>query len=215
MSEASNSKVVIIPPQDAALKVSDVTEKIISGIMDTGELDVVGIGDAIFLVCSALNFSCEIAKIYINQIGIERLEYPDVGRTAAVFVHLTQEQSVNYEQLVAEEEQALDSIGERTISVSRDVPVEKLLTRSLMSLAKFDEIKLIAAGGSITDAVLLATKLTSGQISKDPVGVKLIHIYSINMRNDPAKKISAISIYLQKGITPETTDFLKKIKSGQ
>ncbi|MCW4023688.1 MAG: hypothetical protein NWF01_01465 [Candidatus Bathyarchaeota archaeon] len=214
MSEASNSKVVIIPPQDATLKVSDVTEKIISGILGTGELDVIGIGDAIFLVCSALNFSCEIAKIYINQIGIERLEYPDVGRTAAVFAHLTQEQSVDYEQLVAEEEQALDNIGERTISVSRDVPVEKLLTRSLIALAKFDEIKIIAAGGSITDAVLLATKLTSGQISKDPVGVKLIHIYSINMRNDPAKKISAISIYLQKGITTETTDFLKKIKSG-
>jgi hypothetical protein len=97
------------------------------------------------LVCSALNFSCEIAKIYLNQISIERLEYPGVGRTAAVFAHLTQEPSVNYEQLVLEEEKVLDSIGERTISVSREFPVEKLLTRSLMALAKFDEIKLIAA----------------------------------------------------------------------
>jgi DNA-binding protein len=214
MSEASN-KVVIVPPQDATLKVSDITEKIISGILDTGELDVVGIGDAIFLVCSALNFSSEIAKIYLNQIGIERLEYPGLGRTAAVFAHLTQEPSVDYERLVAQEEQVLDNMGERTISVSREVPVEKGLTRSLMTLPKFDEIKLIAAGGSITDAVLIATKLTSGQIAKDPVGVKLIHIYSINMRNDPAKKISAISIYLQKGITAQATDFLKKIKNGQ
>jgi hypothetical protein len=215
MSGAANGKVVIISPSDVSLKVSDVTEKIISAIMDSGELDVVGIGDSIFLVCSALNFSCEIARIYINQIGIERLEYPGVGRTAAVFAHLSQNQSVDYEKLVAEEEKSLDNIGERTISISHDVSIEKLLTRSLMALAKYDEIKLIAAGGSITDAVLLATKITSGQISRDAVGVKLIHIYSINMRNDPAKKISAITIYLQKGATSPAIDFLKKIKSSQ
>jgi len=70
-----------------------------------------------------------------------------------------------------------------------------------MALARFDEIKLIAAGGSINEAVSLALRLTEGQISKDHVGVKLIFVYSINMRNDPAKRISAISIYLQKGIT--------------
>jgi hypothetical protein len=215
MSGELKGKVVVISPQDVSMKVSDVTEKIISGIMDSGELDVVGVGDSIFLVCSALNFSCEIAKIYINQLGIERLEYPGVGRTAAVFAHLSQNQSVDYEKVVAEEEKAMDNIGERTISVGHEVPMEKLLTRSLMTLARFDEIKLIAAGGSITDAVLLATKLTSGQISRDALGVKLIYIYSINMRNDPAKKISAISIYLQKGATSEPIDFLKKLKTPQ
>jgi hypothetical protein len=215
MSGESKSKVIVVSPSDISLKVSDVTEKIISGIMESGELDVVGIGDSIFLVCSALNFSCEIAKIYINQIGIERLEYPGVGRTAGVFAHLSQNQSVDYEKIVAEEEQSMDNIGDRTISIGHEVPMEKMLTRSLMTLAKYDEIKLIAAGGSITDAVLLATQLTSGQISRDAVGVKLIYIYSINMRNDPAKKISAISIYLQKGATTQPIDFLKKIKGGQ
>jgi hypothetical protein len=214
MSGETKSKVVVISPQDVSLKVSDVTEKIISGIMDQGELDVVGVGDSIFLVCSALNFSCEIAKIYVNQIGIERLEYPGVGKTAAVFAHLSQNQTVDFEKAVAQEEAGMDNISERTVSVGHEVPMEKMLTRSLMTLARFDEIKLIAAGGSITDAVLLATKLTSGQISRDAVGVKLIHVYSINMRNDPAKKISAISIYLQKGVVSESIDFLKKIKSG-
>jgi hypothetical protein len=215
MSGESKSKVVVVSPSDVSLKVSDVTEKIISGIMESGELDVVGIGDSIFLVCSALNFSCEIAKIYINQIGIERLDYPGVGRTAAVFAHLTQNQSVDYEKIVAEEEKSMENINDRTISVGHEVPMEKLLTRSLMTLSKYDEIKLIAAGGSITDAVLLATKLTSGQISRDAIGVKLIHIYSITMRNDPAKKISAISIYLQKGAITEPIDFLKKLKAAQ
>ena len=46
----------------------------------------------------------------------------------------------------------------------------------------------------------LALKLTNGQISKDPVGIKLFHLYSIVMRNDPTKSIAAVSIYLQKGI---------------
>jgi hypothetical protein len=38
MSEPSNNKVIIVSPQDATLKVSDITEKIISGILDTVNL---------------------------------------------------------------------------------------------------------------------------------------------------------------------------------
>jgi hypothetical protein len=215
MSGESKGKVIIVGPADVSSKVSDVTERIISGIMEAGEVDVIGVGDSMFLVSSALNQSCEIAKIYINQIGIENLQDPTVGKTGAVFVHLSQNQTVDYDKKIAEEELALENIGDRTISVGHEVPMEKLVTRSLMSLARFDEIKLIAAGGSINDAVLLALKLTSGQISRDAVGVKLIHLYSITMRNDPAKKISAISIYLQKGVTTEPINFLKKMKSGQ
>ena len=213
MSEKSRGKLIVIEPADVSLKISDVTEGIISGIMDAGAVDVVGIGDAMFLVCSALNLSCEIAKIYINQIGFGYLEEPRWGKTAAIFAHLTQQESEDYEKLVAEEEQAMDNIGDRTVSVGHEIPMEKLVTRSLMALARFNEIKLIAAGGSINEAVSLALKLTEGQISKDPVGVKLIYLYSINMRNDPAKRISAISIYLKKGMTAEPSDFIKKLRS--
>jgi hypothetical protein len=214
MSDESRSKMLVIGPADVSLKISDVTERIISGIMADGALDVVGVGDAMFLVCSALNLSCEIAKIYINQIGLGDLKDPHLGKTAAFFAHLSQKVSVDYQKLVAEEEKAMDNIGDRTVSVGHEIPMEKLLTRSLMALARFDEIKLIAAGGSINEAVSLALMLTAGQISRDPVGVKLIYLYSINMRNDPAKRISAISIYLKKGIVAEHADFLKKLESG-
>jgi len=213
MSGASSGKIVVVGPANVSLKISDVTEEIISGIMDDGVVDVVGAGDAMFLVCSAINLSCEIAKIYINQIGFGYLEDKHLGKTAAIFAHLAQQESADFEKLVAEEEKVMDNIGDRTVSVGHEIPVEKLVTRSLMALARFDEIKLIAAGGSINEAVSLALRLTVGQISKDPVGIKLIYIYSINMRNDPAKRISAISIYLQKGITAEPTDFVKKLKS--
>lgn len=211
MSGALSGKAIVIWPSDVSLKISDITEKIISGIMDAGEVDVIGIGEAIFQVCSALNLSCEIAKIYINQITIENFEDPKLGKTAAIYVHLAQQDSLHYEKLVAEEEKEMDNISDRTVSVGHEIPMEKLLTRSLMALARFEEIKLIAAGGSINEAISLALKLATGQISKDPVGIKLIYVYSINMRNDPSKRISAISIYLKKGIPNLQSDFLKKL----
>jgi len=212
MSKELKGKIIIVGPTDGSLKISDVTEEIISGIMDVGAVDVVGVGDAMFLACSAINLSCEIAKIYVNQIGFGNLEDPHLGKSEAIFVHLAQQDSVDFEKLVVEEEKAMDNIGDRTLSVGHEIPMEKLVTRSLMALTRFDEIKLIAAGGSINEAVSLALRLTTGQISKDPVGVKLIYVYSINMRNDPTKRISAISIYLQKGITTELADFVKELK---
>lgn len=211
MSGASSEKVIVVWPSDVSLKTSDITEKIISSIMEKSEVDVVGVGEAMFLVCSAINFSCEIANINVSQISLENVEDPKLGKTGAICVHLSQKESDNYEKLVAEEEKYMDNLNERTISVGREIPVEKLVTRSLMALARFDEIKLIAAGSSINDAILLALKLSNGKITRDPVGVRLIYIYSINMRNDPAKRISAISTYLKKGAISRQTDFLKKI----
>ena len=77
----------------------------------------------------------------------------------------------------------------------------------------------MAAGGSINDAIALAMKLSGGQISKDPVGIKLFHLHSIIMRNDPTKSIAAVSIYLQKGVTTRYTkrqsELLKKLETGQ
>jgi DNA-binding protein len=212
MSKELKGKIIIVGPTDGSLKISDVTEEIISGIMDVGAVDVVGVGDAMFLACSAINLSCEIARIYVNQIGFGNLEDPHLGKSEAIFVHLAQQDSVDFEKLVVEEEKAMNNIGDRTLSVGHEIPIEKLVTRSLMALTRFDEIKLIAAGGSINEAVSLALRLTTGQISKEPVGVKLIYVYSINMRNDPTKRISAMSIYLQKGITTEPADFVKELK---
>ena len=97
--------------------------------------------------------------------------------------------------------------------------MERLITITLLRLAKFDEVKIVAAGSSINDAVVLAIKLTNGQISKDTIGIKLIHLYSILMRNDPTKSIAAVSIYLQKGISTKyikrQSDLLKKLETGQ
>ncbi len=220
MSEAEViGKIILLQPADASAKTTDVVEGIISGIMETGEVNVVGLDDSMFLACSALNMSTEIAKVYIDDIDIASVDIPALGRVPAVSAHLSQKQAGDYAALAEQEDKALSDITEQTISVSRAATMERLLTISLLRLARFDEVKVVAAGGSINDAIALALKLTDGQISKEPVGIKLFHLYSIIMRNDPTKSIAAVSIYLQKGVTTRYTKrqsaVLKKIESGK
>jgi DNA-binding protein len=218
MSQESNSKVIVIQPADVSLSTTDIIEKIISGIMETGEISVVGINESMFLVCSALNMATQIAKVYVDDIDIANLEAPVLASTSAIAAHLTQKQAWDYSKLAEQEDKGMPDATEQTISVSRAAPMERLVTLSLLRLSKFDEIKIVAAGSSINDAISLALKLTNGQISKDPVGIKLFHLYSILMRNDPTKNIAAVSIYLQKGMstkyTKRQTDVFKKLVSN-
>jgi len=219
MSQPTNGKVIVISPSDFTLKTSDIVEKIISGIMEAGEVNIVGINDGAFLACSATIMATEIANVYIDEISIENLESPTLAKTSAISTFLTQKPSTDFAKMAEQEEKEMTDILEQTISVSRAAPLERLLTISLLRLARFDKIRISAAGGSINDAVALALKLTRGQISKDVIGIKLVHLYSILMRNDPTKSIAAISIYLQKGMSTRYTKrqsaLFKKLESGQ
>ena len=219
MSRELKVKTILIQSSDANAKITDVVEGIITGIMDAGEVNVVGVEDSMFLACSAINMATEIAKVYVDDIDIATIQLPTLGRVAAVSAHLSQKQAGDYAALAEAEDKKLSDPTEQTISVSRASTLERLLTISLLRLAKFDEIKIVAAGGSINEAISLALRLTSGQISKDQVGTKLFHLYSIIMRNDPTKSIAAVSIYLHKGVTTRYTkrqsELLKKIETGQ
>ena len=215
----STGKIILLQPADASAKTTDVVEGIIADIMETGEVNVVGLNDSLFLACAAINMATEIAKVYVDDIDIAQIEVPTLGNVAAVSAHLSQKQAGDYATLAALEDKRISDVGEQTISVSRQATLERLLTICLLRLAKFDEVKIVAAGGSINDAVALALKLSSGQISKDPVGIKLFHLYSIIMRNDPTKSIAAVSIYLQKGVTTRYTKrqsiVLKEVASSK
>ena len=96
MSQESNGKVIVIQPADASIKITDIVEQIISGILETGEINVVGINDSMFLVCSALNTATEIAKVYVDDIDIASLEAPVLASTSAIAAHLTQKQAWDY-----------------------------------------------------------------------------------------------------------------------
>ncbi|MCW3996802.1 MAG: hypothetical protein NWE98_11730 [Candidatus Bathyarchaeota archaeon] len=218
MNEQPNPKAIVILPPVVTLKTTDIVEQIISGIVEAGEVDIVGVNDAVFLVCSAISMATEIANIHINDICIGNPQLPALGRTIALSVHLGQKQIWDYAKAAEKEDKEMQNVEEQTISVSRTATIERLLTISLLRLAKFEKIKIAAAGGSINDAVALALKLAKGQISKEIVGIKLVHLYPISMRNDLTKSIAAISIYLQKGLMTECTkkqsDLLKKLESG-
>ena len=219
MSQEPTGKIILLQPADASAKITDIVEGIISGIMETGEVSIVGLNDSMFLVCSAINMATEIAKVYVDDIDIASLEVPVLGKVSAVSAHLSQKQAGDYSALAEKEEKSMTDPAEQTISVSRAATMERLLTISLLRLAKFDEVKIVAAGGSINDAISLALKLTNGQISKDTIGIKLFHLYSIVMRNDPTKSIAAISIYLYKGLSTRYTKrqsaLLKKLENRQ
>jgi DNA-binding protein len=219
MSQESKGKIIVLQPLDASCKITDVVEGIISGIMEDGEVNVVGLNDSMFLACSALNMSTEIAKAYIDDIDIASIQIPTLGKVSAISAHLSQKQAGDYSALAEKEDKDMSELVEQTISVSRAATFERLLTICLLRLAKFDEVKIVAAGGSINDAISLALKVTDGQISKEQVGIKLFHLYSIIMRNDPTKSIAAVSIYLQKGVTTRYTkrqsELLKKIESDK
>ena len=66
------------------LKTTDVVESIISAILETSEVDVVGINEGIFLACSGMIMASEIAKVYIEDICIATLEAPALGKTSAI-----------------------------------------------------------------------------------------------------------------------------------
>ena len=97
----------------------------------------------------------EIAKVYVDDISIANLEAPALAKPLPSQLHLTQKQICDYAKLAEQEEKAMTDVMEQTISVSRAATMERLLTISLLRLAKYDEIKIAAAGGSINDAVSL------------------------------------------------------------
>ena len=201
MSQTVNSKIIAVRPSDVALKTTDFVEKIISSILEAGEADIVGIGEGIFLACSAANMATEIAKVYLNDLCVGPVQTHGQQVTPAISIHLGQKQMGEYSKLAEIEEKAMKDLDEQTISVSRASTMDRLITVSLLKLARFEEVRIVAAGGSITDAVALAFRLGNGQISKDDVGTKLVNLYSIKMRNDPTKSIAAMSIYMQKGLS--------------
>jgi hypothetical protein len=219
MSQEPKEKVIVLQPADAQAKVTDVVEGIISGIMETGAVSVVGVNEAMFLTCSAINMATEIAKVYVDDIDITTIETAGLGKVAAVSAHLSQKQAGDYAASAQLEDQSMSDAVEQTISVSRAATLERLLTISLLRLAKFDKVKIVAAGGSINDAIALALKINSGGISKEPVGIKLFHLHSIMMRNDPTKSIAAVSIYLEKAVTTRytkrQTELLKSLSAKQ
>ena len=123
----------------------------------------------------------------------------------------------DYVETEEEKEMILSTAGEgQLIAVRRGEILERVITLCLIKLQRVNKLKLIAAASAINDAIILALKLTQGQVAKDPIGVNFIDLYSLPAREDPSKKMTGMSIYLDKGhATVQSswhTDIIKRLK---
>jgi DNA-binding protein len=171
--------------------------------MEAEELDIVGISNAVYLSCASVNMATNIANVHINEICLDYIDIPILGKIDAISFKVSKKADLDFPKLVSEEEKEMVLTTDREgqlISVGHGINMDKLITLSLIKFAKFQKLKFIAAGASINEAVSLVLKLTKGQISKEAIGIDLINVYSISTRYDPTKQITAISIYLKKGL---------------
>jgi DNA-binding protein len=211
---------LVIRPADASLKINEVAEKIISGIMDSEELHVVGVSNGIYLAFASINMAKDIANVNVNEICLDYIDIPILGKIEVVSCRLGKKQEIDYRKLVDEEEKDMRLTPDREgqlISVGGGTSLDRLLTLCLIKFSKAEKLKIIAAGRAVYDAVSLSLKLTKGQISKESIGIDLVDLYSIETRMDPTKKTTAISIYVRKGSTTQYsrrhTELIKKIRS--
>ncbi|MFA5364356.1 MAG: hypothetical protein WC325_04145 [Candidatus Bathyarchaeia archaeon] len=195
-------KPIIVKPSDLSKNISEISEKVIYAMMNSDEIDILGLDSAIFLACSAVNLATDIANAHINDICINYIEVPVFGRIEAVCITLGKKAKIDHERKIQEEEKdmilSLAREGQ-VIGVRRNANLGQLVTLCLLKLSKVNKLKIIASAGAINDAVSLALQLSNGTIAKYPIGISYMNLHTITAREDERKKITALSIYLDKG----------------
>lgn len=187
--------------------------------MRNPEMEIIGLSSAIFLTCSGVNMATDIANVNIGEICVDYVEVPIIGEFEAILIKVGIESTVDRKKRVEEEEKGMSLTTEREgqiVAVRRGDRLERLVTLALLKFQKVDKLKLIAAATAINDAVSFALKLTEGKVAKDPIGINFIDLQTIKSREDPSKKMTGISIYLEKGHKTVRSqwhkDFIKKLK---
>jgi len=192
---------LVIRPQDLSMKVNELSEKIIYGIMSQPEMEIVGLSSAIFLACSAVNMASDIANVHVNEISFDYVDIPVVGKFEAFLVRVGRESAIDRKDRTAEEEKGMNLSTDREgqlITVRRGEKPERLVTICLIKFQRVNKLKLIAAATAMNDAVSLALLMTEGQVAKYPIAINFVDLTSLPAREDPSKKMTGISIYLEK-----------------
>lgn len=212
---------LVVTPQDLSLNITTISERVVSNLMKAEDFDVIGVGDAIFLACSAVNIATEIANAHINEMYVDNLEVQIFGSIPAIFIRIGREPQVKIASRIKQEEEGMILTTEREgqlIAVRRGGRIEKLVTLCLIKLTKVEKLKLIASASAINDAIKLALQLTKGPVAKEPIGISFMNISTMTSRIDPQKKITAIAIYLKKGFKTEYSkwhqELVRKLKTG-
>ncbi len=87
------------------------------------------------------------------------------------------------------------------IVISKSLSPDEIVPLCLSKLAKSALLKITAAGVSINRAASLALELTRGNIAKEPIGIRLLNLTTIQFQKGESKEIGTrIEIFLEKGI---------------
>lgn len=202
---SKEQRLIVIKPDDVMTRGSTYfSQQIISSIMNLGEVDVIGLGTAIFLACSGVNISMDIASVYVHEISLDYVDIPVLGRFEVILFTLKNKPLEKPLKFLADEidkELNLTLTPEgQLIVVSRRQSIEKMVALCLWKMSRFDQIKVIGGGTAINNAAKIALTLSKGGISKAPTYIKLISLDKLKRtRGAIEKPITGIEIYLEKG----------------
>ena len=213
---------IVIRPDDIIERSSTYfSQQIISSIMSFGELDVIGLGTSIFMTCSAVNISKDIANVNIHHISLDYVDFPILGKYEVILFTLKNTPPKTTMKSLAEriDKKLNNYIGRdgQLIVVSRRQNIEKLVAMCLWKMSQFNQIKLIAGGTAINNATKIALTLAKSGIAKEPTYVKLISLEKLTRtRTEIPKPITGIAIYIEKGkekVLDRHKKLLEQIKS--
>lgn len=217
--DSGKQDLILTKPDDVLNRSSTYfSEKIISSIMSKGQVDVIGLGTSIFLACSAVNISTDIANVHIHEVSLDYVEFPFLGKYEVIIFTLKNFPLEKPLKLLARQldekmKLSIDREGQLVV-ISRRQTIERTVQMCLWKLVKFDRIKLMAGGSAINNATRTALVVAKGGISKVPVFIELISFEKFEReRGEPSKPITGAHIYLKKGKGKESETHKKLLAS--
>lgn len=196
-------ELILIRPEDLGKgRAHRLSDQIINGLRTEKELALVGFGNAVSLACMAVQISSSIANVSIGEMSLDYIGAPSL-RISGVFFILEKESKVNWE----EEKRKLDdgmkldfARDGQLVIVSRKLSPDKMVPLCLSKIARSSLLKIAAAGISMNRAASLALELAKGDISKEPIGIRLVTLSTLTFkREDTEIPATSMEIYLEKG----------------
>ncbi|NWG10449.1 hypothetical protein HXY33_01670 [Candidatus Bathyarchaeota archaeon] len=208
-------KLILVKPEDVAKgSAYHFSNEIINELRREKELCVVGFGNAIALSCMAVQLSSNIANVSVKEMSLDYIGAPALNIGGVVIV-LGKEREVDWEKKKKELDRKMKldfSRDGQLIVISKHLSPDQVIPLSLSKLAKSELLKITATGTAINRAALLALELTKGNIAKEPIGIELVALSTIELKTESTTvQGTGIEIYLRKGIQTAYTSKHKEI----
>lgn len=211
---------ILIKPEDVARgSAYHFSNQIINSLRTEKELCVVGFGNALALTCMAVQVSSNIANVSIKELSLDYIGATALG-IGGVIIVLDKEHEIDWKK----KKEAIDGTMKldftregQIIVMSKNLSTDQVIPLSLSKLAKSELLKITATGVAINRAALLALELTKGNIAKEPIGIELVALTTIEFKMESRiEQITGMEIYLRKGIqtayTQKHKDILKMLE---